>query len=228
MLSWSSPTMFAPFGASTPITRNGMFLMRTVCPIGSVVWKSLPISVWPITQTLFALWTSRSAKNSPVCNRPVADSQIIAVDPVDLLRAVVRAAENHLRGRPDEGGRGEHRRAILRDRIGVASREGDLGLHHAATSANRGLDDDDVGPQRGKLTLHQEAGALAHRNHRRDGGNADHHAEHGQSGSHLVLGERSKSNAYCDGGNHGVSGQEAYQTELVAGAGHRSQGHRRF
>ena len=33
--------MLAPLPASTPMTRNGMFLMRIVWLIGSLVWNSL-------------------------------------------------------------------------------------------------------------------------------------------------------------------------------------------
>ncbi len=68
--------------------------------------------------------------------------------------------------------------------------EGHLRLHDAAASADLGQYDDHVRPEGLELALHEDACALADRDHRGDGGNADHHAQHGESGSHLVLAER--------------------------------------
>ena len=65
MLSWSSPTMLAPFFSSTPMTWNGMLRMRIVLPRGLVVWKSFATIVWPMTQTLAAEPMSRSVKKPP-------------------------------------------------------------------------------------------------------------------------------------------------------------------
>ena len=60
-------------------------------------------------------------------------------------------------------------------------------LVHRAARAAAGKDDDHVRAQALELPLHQPVGALADRDHRRDGGDADDHAEHRQGRPHLVL-----------------------------------------
>ena len=75
----------------------------------------------------------------------------------------------------------------------------------AAAPANFRHHDNDIRPQSLELALHERAGALSERDHRGDGGNADHDAQHGETGPHLVLGERPQGDPNRDGRDHFVT-----------------------
>ncbi len=64
--SWSWPQEFCPFLSSTPITVNGIFLMRIDCPTGSDPWKSCSATVCPMTATLATPRTAESLKPVPL------------------------------------------------------------------------------------------------------------------------------------------------------------------
>ena len=64
--SWSWPMELPPLVSSTPITRNGKFLIRTVWPTGSWPSKRAFATVDPRTQTLAAARTSDSPKKTPL------------------------------------------------------------------------------------------------------------------------------------------------------------------
>ena len=208
MSSWSSPTMLAPLRSSTPMTRNGMFLMRIVWSSGLVVWNSLATSVWPMTQTLAAEVTSRSVKKPPACERPVADDEVVGADAEHLLRLPVGVAVDDLAA-------GARPAATAARTAGHSVGDG-VGVGRRSASARRlsrtppllaaaGKDDDDVGAEALELALHQRAGALADRHHGRDRGDADDHAEHGQAGAQLVLGQGAQGDAEGEEEVHGPS-----------------------
>ena len=95
----------------------------------------------------------------------------------------VRVAVDHLAPGPDDGRGGEHGGTLHGHGVGVGGgerRAATPALVHRAAAAARREDHDHVGAQRLELPLHQPAGALADRDHRRHRRDADHDAQHGQ------------------------------------------------
>ena len=68
--SWSCPHELCPLRSSTPMTRNGMFRMRMICPRGSASAKRFSTVVWPSSATFVAPSTS-----SPPIGRPATTDQ---------------------------------------------------------------------------------------------------------------------------------------------------------
>ena len=191
MSSWSCPPRSAPFGSSTPMTVNGMFLIRTCSPIGSWPGNSLRAIVLPITHTLVAPATSRSVKNSPAAIVKLRTIRKSGPTPcmhfgfqLTLPPITCAAGPDQRAGRPDG-------RALLRDGLGVLPGES-LGpaLAGSAGALLPGREDDqDVRPQVAELVLDQRLAPLADRHHDGHGRDADDHAQHGQQAAQLVLGE---------------------------------------
>ena len=124
-LSWSWPKRFAPLASRTPITVNGMFLMRIVEPTQSAVWNRLSATVSPMTQTLAAAWMSRSVKKSPLANLPIAHRRVERVDADDFVGRPIlisgdtcAAGIHHGRGRQHGGALGHHG-------VGIGGDQGD-------------------------------------------------------------------------------------------------------
>ncbi len=89
----------------TPITLNGWFLTRMICPVGSTSGAEQVVgrpSV-PSTQTLLRCSTSCGVKKLPYFVRPVADQREVDVGALNLGRPVLVAGDE-LRARVDARG----------------------------------------------------------------------------------------------------------------------------
>ena len=182
--------MLAPLVSSTPITCSGVFLMRIVLPMGLTVWNSFSTTVRPMTHTLAAVATSRSLKLRPWMTRPVADRHVAVRRRPYLAAAPVGVAVDDLAVEDDQRAGGDDAVALADD--GVASPRGERADGAPAASGPAcflapGKTTQHVGAEALELALHGFGGALPDRDHRRDGGDADDHAEDGQAGAELVL-----------------------------------------
>jgi len=136
---------------------------------------------------------------------PVSHNQVIGPHATDLAGAGVGVAVDHLPRETDNRTGRQDGRAFPADGGGILGGEGgNRSLPDPLATAGAGKDHDDVGPQLFELPLHKPAGTLTERDHCRDGGNANHHSQHGQPRPHLVFAEGPQGNSERDQEVHGI------------------------
>ena len=123
MSSWSMPIMLAPLRRRTPTTSKRHVLHAHLLADRRLVAEQLALSVWPSTQTLLPLRTSRSVKRSPSAIAQSRTSRNSGVVPDDLHRHPVLVAVDDLALAAHDRGDGADGGALAADRLGVLGRQ---------------------------------------------------------------------------------------------------------
>ena len=202
----SGPMPLWPLADITPITLKGWLRTRMICPVESTSGpNSVSFTVLPRTATLAALVTSCELKKEPYCVGHARIERQVDVGALDAGEPVLVAGD-HLRLRLLSGGEVLRARDLAPDRVRVVLGQGARGADTAAHAARRevaGIHGDHVGAGALDLVFDHRLRAVAHRDERDHGRDADDHAEHGQARAHLVAAERLEGDAEGHDGGHG-------------------------
>src|SRR5207247_10391801 len=189
--SWSCPHELCPLRSSTPMTRNGMFRMRMICPRGSASAKRFSTVVWPSSATFVAPSTSSPPIGRPATTDQSRASKYSAVTPCTTVAQFELPYTTCSVPRTDGAAAWtvctslDRPRIILRDRGPTSVAQPDAARRHAA-----GKDDDQVRAEALDLLGHTRLGAGTHGHHGDHGADPDDDAEHRESASELVHPQR--------------------------------------